>query len=157
MKQLSKIALLLLSLSGLMTAHAVSAEPANTPASNQSASAPKKCDRKAGKEKCLETLKSDLKLNENQAAAWTDWADKIKGGPKNEEEKHPDFKSLANLPAPERMEKMLEFSKEHIVRQEARLAATKIFYETLTPEQRTIFNKGFNFEHHGHRGKHGGK
>jgi hypothetical protein len=33
------------------------------------------------------------------------------------------------------MEKMLAFSKEHIARQEARLAATKTFYATLSPEQ----------------------
>jgi hypothetical protein len=41
------------------------------PASKQ----PKKCDR------CerLETFKSDLKLNANQEAAWTEWVGKIKG------------------------------------------------------------------------------
>jgi Spy/CpxP family protein refolding chaperone len=52
------------------------------------------------------------------------------------------------------MEKMLAFSKEHIARQEARLAATKTFYATLSPEQRQAFDKGFNFEHHGRFGKH---
>ena len=41
-----------------------------------------------------------------------------------------------------------------IVKQEARLAATKTFYATLSPEQRQTFDKGFNFEHHGGFGKH---
>ncbi|MEI7995834.1 MAG: Spy/CpxP family protein refolding chaperone [Methylococcaceae bacterium] len=54
---------------------------------------------------------------------------------------------------PDRMEKMLAFPQEHIARQELRLAATKTFYSTLTPEQRKIFDKDFNFEHHGHFGK----
>jgi protein CpxP len=51
------------------------------------------------------------------------------------------------------MEKMLAVSKEHLARQEACLAATKMFYATLSPEQRKIFDKGFHFEHHGHFGK----
>jgi hypothetical protein len=52
------------------------------------------------------------------------------------------------------MEKMLSFSKEHITKQETRLAATRTFYALLTPEQRLIFDKDYNFEHHGRFGKH---
>ena len=118
---------------------------------------PKKCDRWEGKEKHLEALKSDLKLTANQEAAWTEWAGKIKEDRKDLEEKRKDTESWANLPVPDRMEKMLAYSKGHIARQEVRLAATKTFYATLTLEQRKIFDKGFNFEHHGHFGKGGKK
>ena len=160
MKHKTRIALLTLAISGLLVGRNVLAVPADAavpgkpePASEQ----PKKCDRWEGKEKRLETLKSDLKLNANQEAAWTEWVGKIKGDHKGWEEKRKNVESWANLPAPDRMEKMLAFSKEHIAREEARLAATKIFYATLSPEQRQIFDKGFNFEHHGRFGKEGGK
>jgi protein CpxP len=160
MKHKTRIALLTLAISGLLVGRNVLAVPADAtvpgkpqPASEQ----PKKCDRWKEKEKRLETLKSDLKLKANQEAAWTEWVGKIKGDHKGWEEKRKNVESWANLPAPDRMEKMLAFSKEHIAREEARLAATKIFYATLSPEQRQIFDKGFNFEHHGRFGKEGGK
>ena len=69
------------------------------------------------------------------------------------DEKRKNFESWAGLPAPDRMEKMLAFSKEHVAKQEARLAATKSFYATLSPEQQKIFDKGFTFGHRGGFGK----
>ncbi|NOT85077.1 MAG: Spy/CpxP family protein refolding chaperone [Methylococcaceae bacterium] len=116
--------------------------------------APQKCDREAGKEKRLETLKSELKLNPNQEAAWAEWVGQIQGDPKNREEMHKNHEDLANLPALERMEKLLTFSKAHVAKQEAHLAATKTFYATLTPEQQKAFDKDFTVEHDGHFGKH---
>ena len=157
MKHTAKIALLTLAISGLLAGRNVLAEPANTatnvnqkPASEE----PKKCDRWEGKEKRLEALKADLKLNASQEAAWTEWAGKLKGDRQDWEERRKNVESWASLPAPDRMEKMLAFSKEHITKQEERLAATKTFYATLSPEQKLTFDKGFNFEHHGRFGKH---
>ncbi len=136
----------------------VLAEPAGTSAApdkqEPSSGEPKKCDRWEEKEKRLETLKADLKLNSNQEAAWTEWVGKIKGNRKGWEEKRNTFESWASLPVPDRMEKMLAFSKEHIARQEARLAATKTFYATLSPEQRQTFDKEFKFGRHGGFGRH---
>ena len=159
MKHTNRIALLTFAISSLFVGRNIFAEPFDAailgkpkPANEQ----PKKCDRWEGEEKRLETLKSDLKLKPDQEAAWTEWAGKIKGDHASWEEKHKNEQSWASLPVPDRMEKMLAFSRGHIARQEVRLAATKIFYATLTPEQRKIFDKGFNFEHHGHFGK-GGK
>ena len=157
MKHITRIAILTLAISGLLAGRNVLADPADTaalvnpkPASEE----PKKCDRWEGKEKRLEALKFDLKLNANQEAAWTEWVGKIKGDHKSWEEKRKNAESWASLPALERMEKMLAFSKEHIARQEARLAATKVFYATLSPEQRQIFDKDFKFEHQDRFGKH---
>ncbi|MEI6336158.1 MAG: Spy/CpxP family protein refolding chaperone [Methylococcaceae bacterium] len=157
MKHVTKIALLTLTISGLLVGRNVLAEPANTATDvNQKTvtEEPKKCDREAGKEKHLATLKTDLKLDANQEAAWAEWVSKIKGDTKNEEKHRENIESWANLPAPERMEKMLEFSKAHIAQQEVSLAATKTFYATLSPEQRLTFDKGFNFEHRSRLGKH---
>jgi periplasmic protein CpxP/Spy len=157
MKHKTIIAIFTLAISSLLAGRSVFAEPADAAALGKpksSSEQPKKCDRWEGKEQNLETLKSDLKLNANQEAAWTEWAGKIKGDYEGWEEKRKKVESWANLPALERMEKMLAFSKEHIARQEARLAATKTFYATLNPEQRQTFDKGFNFEDHGRFGKH---
>ena len=157
MKYITRIAVLTLAVSGLLAGRNVLAEPADATADAKPKSIsaePKKCDRWEGKEKRLETLKADLKLSVNQESAWTEWVSKIKGDHKAWKENREHAESWANLPAPERMEKMLAFSKEHIAKQEARLAATKTFYATLSPEQRLILDKGFKFEHHGRFGKH---
>jgi protein CpxP len=157
MKHTSKIANLTLSVPFLLASLQVLAEPADdasAPGKQEPAGGgPKKCDRWEEKEKRLETLKSDLKLTASQEAGWTEWAEKMKGDGKGWEEKRKNEESWAGLPAPDRMEKMLAFSKAHIARQEARLAATKAFYATLSPEQRTAFDKDFSLGHHGGFGK----
>lgn len=157
MKNTIKLSILTLAIPCLLTARISMAEPAETTAVDKSKPAsvePKKCDRWKGEAKRLDALKTDLKLNVTQEAAWTEWAGKIKGNSKDWEEKRKNVESWASLPVPDRMEKMLAFSKEHIARQEERLAATKTFYAVLSPEQRKTFDKEFTFEHHERLGKH---
>ena len=157
MKHITRSTLLTLAISGLLLGQNVLAEPADATAlvkAKPASEEPKKCDRWEEKEKRLETLKTDLKLNASQETAWTEWVSKIKGDHKSWEEKRKDVESWASLPAIDRMEKMLAFSKEHIARQEVRLAATKTFYATLSPEQRLVFDKEFKFEDHDRFGKH---
>jgi periplasmic protein CpxP/Spy len=149
MKHTTKIVLLSLAISGLLIGQSAFAESAAPVKQETTSETPKKCDKEEGRGKRLETLKADLKLNANQEAAWTEWAAKIKGDHEDWEEKRKDMESWASLTVPERMEKKIAFSKEHIAKQEERLAATKTFYATLTPEQRQIFDKGFMFEHRG--------
>jgi len=156
MKHITRSTLLTLAISGLLLGQNVLAEPADATAlvkAKPASEEPKKCDRWEEKEKRLETLKTDLKLNASQETAWTEWVSKIKGDHKSWEEKRKDVESWASLPAIDRMEKMLAFSKEHIARQEVRLAATKTFYATLSPEQRQVFDKEFKFEAHDRFGK----
>ena len=157
MKHITRSALLTLAISGLLLGQNVLAEPADATALVKAKPAGeelKKCDRWEEKEKRLETLKTDLKLNASQETAWTEWVSKIKGDHKSWEEKRKNVESWASLPAIDRMEKMLAFSKEHIARQEVRLTATKTFYATLSPEQRQVFDKEFKFEDHDRFGKH---
>ena len=157
MKHITRSVLLTLAISGLLVGQNVLAEPADATAlvkAKPASEEPKKCDRWEEKEQRLETLKTDLKLNASQETAWTEWVSKIKGDHKRWEEKRKDVESWASLPAIDRMEKILTFSKEHIARQEVRLTATKTFYATLSPEQRQIFDKEFKFEDHDRFGKH---
>jgi len=156
----TRIAIVTLAVSTLLIGNNAFAEPVDDSILSKpklASEQPKKCDRWEGEEKRLETLKSDLKLNANQEAAWTEWVGKIKGDHAGWEERRKNEESWANLPAPDRMEKMLAFSKEHIAKQEMHLAATKTFYATLSPEQRKTFDKDFNFEHHGRHDKGGKK
>jgi Spy/CpxP family protein refolding chaperone len=153
MKHTTKIVFLSLAISSLLLGQSAFAESV-VPAKQEAASeTPKKCDKEEHKGKRLEALKTELKLNASQETAWNEWAAKIKGDHEGWEEKRKEMESWASLTVPERMEKKIAFSKEHIAKQEERLAATKTFYVVLTPEQRQIFDKGFMFEHHG-GGKH---
>lgn len=70
---------------------------------------------------------------------------------------------FAALPAPQRMERMIERQKQRTARMEARLAALNNFYAVLTPEQKKVFDSqamrgGFG-KHRGHGGPghHGGR
>ena len=118
----TRIAIATLAVSTLLVGSNVLAEPVDDSILSKpklASEQPKKCDRWEGKEKRLEALKADLKLNASQEAAWTEWAGKLKGDRQGWEERRKNVESLASLPAPERMEKMLAFSKEHVAKQEA--------------------------------------
>lgn len=94
-----------------------------------------------------EQLHKDLKLTAAQEPAWKAFTEK--SGPQAGW-KYPDRDAMAKLTAPERMEKMLEMSKQHQTYMAERLEAMKTFYAVLTPEQRKVFD-----EHHA--GPRGGK
>ncbi len=155
MKHTIRLVLIVLAVSSLLAGRNVSADPADAGVQSElsaDSETQDKSERREGKEKRLEILKADLKLSPDQEAAWIDWVGKIKGDRKDWKEKRETVESWANLPAPERMEKMLAFSKARIAKQEARLTATKAFYATLSAEQRLILDKGFQFEHRGRLG-----
>ena len=68
--------------------------------------------------------------------------------------------SFAALPAPQRMERMVERQKQRTARMEARQAALNNFYAVLTPEQKKVFDSqpmhgGFG-KGRSHGGGHGG-
>lgn len=91
-------------------------------------------------------LHDALKLNADQEVAWKKFSETrpgpMRGGMQREE--------MQKLNAPERAEKMLEFSKQQQERMTAHVAALKTFYATLTPEQQKTFD-GF------HAGPRGGR
>lgn len=155
MKQHTKLALIATSTLAVAAGGIARAEstPPAPPSEQEGYHGGAEWDRAEVVEKRLETLHKDLKLNASQEAAWTEWSGKIKAGRPAWKERHKEFESWAKLPVPERMEKMLALSKEHVSRLEERLAATKAFYATLTPEQRQTFDKDFALGRHGGPGK----
>jgi protein CpxP len=94
-------------------------------------------------------LRDKLNLNPSQQSTWNLFVAAITpSGPWQ----RPDRSAWQNLSAPERMEKQLAMMKEKEARMISRLAATKTFYATLTPEQQKIFNENFM---RGHRHRKG--
>ncbi|WP_075111698.1 Spy/CpxP family protein refolding chaperone [Noviherbaspirillum massiliense] len=98
-------------------------------------------------------LHDKLKLNATQEGAWKTFAEKMKPA---ERPARPSREEMAKLSVPERMDRMLALMKEREARMTERVAATKQFYATLTPEQQKIFNEqfrpGLGRDHgHGHR------
>lgn len=91
-------------------------------------------------EKRAAELHDKLKLNAAQENAWRTYIGKMKPA---EMPARPDRAEMAKLTTPERMEKMHVLMKEREKGMEERIAATKEFYGTLTPEQRKIFDEQF--------------
>ena len=93
-----------------------------------------------------------LKLTAAQQPAWAAYQAAIKPQPRLAARgDRADWKAM---PAPQRMEKKLEMSKQRIAHMEARLAATKSLYAVLSPEQQKLFDE--NSKRGGHRMKHRG-
>lgn len=84
-----------------------------------------------------ERLHQALKLTAAQEAAWKAYIEK--SGPPADW-KFPDREAMAKLTAPERLEKMLEMSRQHQAHMAERLEAMKTFYAQLTPEQKQVFD-----------------
>ena len=100
-------------------------------------------------------LQDKLNLNASQQSAWNLHTAAITP---SGTWKRPDRAAWQNLSAPERMEKQLAMMLEKQARMTSRLAATKTFYATLSPEQQKIFNdNSMRGQRHGHHHGHGKK
>lgn len=105
-------------------------------------------------------VREALKLSPAQEPAWAAYQAAIKPQPRSaERSERADWKAM---PAPERMEKKIDMSKQRIAKMEARLAATKILYAALSPEQQKLFDEnshrgGHHMKHHGMHKGHGGQ
>jgi protein CpxP len=101
-------------------------------------------------------LHDQLKLTAQQESAWASYQSAIK--PAAHSGPRPDRKDIAKTPAPERLAKMIDFSKQRQARMEAQLTALTAFYGQLTPEQKAVFDdrtmggKHGGWGHRGHRG-----
>lgn len=108
-------------------------------------------------------LHDRLKLTAAQEPAWNAYLAAVKpqmpakGAADAHQAPGAGMKEFAALPAPQKMEKMLEMQKKHEAMQEHHLAALKTFYATLTPEQQKTFDHslmmGMHHRHHEH-GRH---
>jgi protein CpxP len=97
-------------------------------------------------DKRAQKLHEALKLTAAQEPAWQTYLASLKSELPT---MHGDHASMKDLPAPERLEKMIEMSKKHAEKMEAHLAAMKTFYAVLTPEQQKTFDQAVARMHHG--------
>jgi hypothetical protein len=93
--------------------------------------------------KHLADLKAKLKITATQETAWNAFAEAMKP-PTDMMNKRPDRAEMDKLTTPERIDKMRALHKEHMTVMEAnmdkRAEATKIFYATLSAEQKKTFD-----------------
>lgn len=100
--------------------------------------------------KHMSRLHDALKLSANQEAAWTVFASKMKPV----EMDQPAHKDWQDMSAPDRLDHMVEMMKTHEKTMVEHAANVRTFYETLTAEQKKIFDEHF-MEHHHHVHFHG--
>ena len=103
-------------------------------------------------------LHDDLHITAAQESAWSSFVASMKPAARGE---HMDRAAWAGLPAPQRMQKMIDLQKQRTAMMEQRLPALNSFYAVLTPSQKQVFDTDtarmaqHGFGHgHGH-GAHG--
>ena len=133
--------------------HAVSLEER---AAHKAERQAKRAERQAQREA---KLRADLKLTAQQEPAFAAFLAAGKPAQRPQMRDPGERAKFAALPAPQRMERMIERQKQRTARMEARLAALNNFYAVLTPEQKKVFDSqamrgGFG-KHRGHGGHHG--
>ena len=104
-------------------------------------------------------LKETLQITPVQEGAWSTWTASMQP-PANW--KRPDRAELARLPTPERIDRMRSLRTERMAMQDKRGEATKVFYATLDPIQKRVFDletakrgqQGGREGGHGSRGGH---
>lgn len=108
-------------------------------------------------------LHDALKLSAQQEAAWTSYQAAIKPVAPATPPVHLDRKAIAATPAPERLARMIDLSRQRTAHMESHLKAVTAFYGQLSTEQKAVFDDhtlggkhggGPRFGHHrwGHRG-----
>ena len=101
----------------------------------------------------LADLKAKLKLDANQETAWKTFADAMQ--PAAGAWAHPDRAAMEKLTTPERIDQMQTLHAQHDAEMKKRGEATKIFYASLSAEQKKTFDaetarhmqRGFGMHH----------
>ena len=99
-------------------------------------------DPAAAAESRLAAQKAELKITDQQEAAWQAYATQVK---KNAESMQATRTAMHSSPAntaPERLALHDAFMKQRLEQSEATTAALKELYAVLTPEQRAILDRG---------------
>ena len=104
-------------------------------------------------DKHLEKIKGELKITAAQEGAWQAFAGKRKQQASDAQAMREKLwqgasatTAAAPIPAPERMEKGIEFMKQRLSQMETMHGALKDLYAALTPEQRTAADKLFGHQ-----------
>lgn len=103
-----------------------------------------KMDHVARAEKHLTELKAKLNLTKDQEPAWNDYSGQVTAQAKSMASTQEDMKKqMQSMPqtAPERMALMASRMKDHAQHMATMAETVKTFYNTLTPAQKTVFDK----------------
>ncbi|MGA9031937.1 MAG: Spy/CpxP family protein refolding chaperone [Sulfuricaulis sp.] len=112
-----------------------------------------KVDHVARAQKHLSELKAGLNLTKDQEPAWSNFSDQVITQAKSMASMQEDMKKyMQNMPrtAPERIEMMANRMKDRAQHLAAMSDTVKTFYNTLTPEQKIVFDKKMQINHMGH-------
>lgn len=104
----------------------------------------KMMDPAATAHKHLAELKSELKLTKDQEPAWQTFSDKVNAQAKNMDAMRDKMKmDRPDMPmsSPDRMEMMSGMMKDRAQMMATMADTVKTFYATLTPEQKSTFDK----------------
>ena len=91
----------------------------------------------------MSALHTALQLTSDQEASWTEFLNKIKPV-KMDKPVPPDWK---NMSTPDRLDRRLSYVKAHEIKMTEHAAAVRVFYDTLTQNQKSIFDKQFQSHH----------
>jgi periplasmic protein CpxP/Spy len=118
------------------------AAQAPAPADGQRAHANDQQHHKRGEHMAMrqQRLHDTLQLTASQEPAWAAFAASMKPAGDAMRAHHADRAAMLAMPAPQRMEKAIERSKQRTARMEQRLAALKSFYAVLSPAQQKAFD-----------------
>lgn len=109
-------------------------------------------------DKRFDALKAQLKITAAQESAWTAYTTAMKP-PAGLMAKHPDPAELQKLSTPERIDKMQALHTQRMTEMNVAMTqrgdATKVFYATLSPEQKKVFDDNAMPRGGRHGGMHG--
>ena len=89
----------------------------------------------------LQQLHDALHLRPDQDASWQDYVRSTVVDPHEMAQRRDASERMASLSAPARVDLSVEIMRLDLASLERRGAALKIFYESLTPEQKTVFDR----------------
>lgn len=106
------------------------------------------CGHDTQVDKHMSALHTALKLSSSQEAAWTEFSGKMKPVKMD----MPGRQDLTDMNTPDRLDKMLDSMKSHEKAMAEHAATVRAFYDTLTQEQKKVFDKHFQERqsHHPH-------
>jgi len=146
-KQKSLVALLGFGLFALLNSSVFATEP-NLATNSEGAHSWSKDQKDCHEDhfaKHMSILHDALKLSANQESAWTVFSNKMK--PVGiDQVAHQDWH---NMSTPDRFDHMLEMMKAHEKTMAEHAATVRTFYDTLSADQKKIFDEHFQ-EHHRH-------
>jgi periplasmic protein CpxP/Spy len=116
--------------------------PATAPADGQRAHASGQQHHKRGEHMAMrqQKLHDTLQLTASQESAWAAFVAATKPAGDAMRGHRADRAAMHALPAPQRLEKAIERSKQRTAKMEQRLAALKSFYAVLSPAQQKAFD-----------------